>query len=217
MVRRTPRVDRRTFIAAGVVLPVVFVACSDGESGTEEASSSASTSTTSNSGGVTTLAPTPSCEDGDATASQTEGPFFTPDSPEKADLYADVGRGTRLVVSGSVLTSACRPVPRAIVDVWQADDDGNYDNDGFRLRGHVRADAEGRYRFTTLVPGEYAGRTRHIHVKVAPPDSRTLTTQLYFPNDPGNARDRIYRRELEMNIRDAADGKEGTFDFVVEA
>ena len=166
---------------------------------------------------MTTLSPTPSCGEDEATASQTEGPFFTPDSPEKADLYADVGRGTRLVVSGSVLTTACKPVPKAIVDVWQADDEGAYDNDGFRLRGHVLADAEGKYRFTTLVPGEYTGRTRHIHVKVAPPNSRVLTTQLYFPNDPGNARDGIYRRELEMNVRDAGDGKEGTFDFVVDA
>lgn len=199
--------DRRTFLAAGVVLPVAFVACSDDGDG-ERAVAPRSTAS---------LPPTPSCEDGDATASQTEGPFFTPDSPEKSDLYADVGRGTRLALSGAVLTTACRPVAGAVVDVWQADDEGNYDNDGYRLRGHVRTDGEGRYRFTTVVPGEYTGRTRHIHVKVGPPQGRVLTTQLYFPGEPANTRDGIYRRELEMAVRDAADGKEGSFTFVVEA
>jgi protocatechuate 3,4-dioxygenase beta subunit len=56
------------------------------------------------------------------------------------------------------------------------------------LRGHVRADAEGRYRFPYLVPGAYEGRTRHLHVKVAPPAGRLLTTQLYFPGEPKNAK-----------------------------
>ncbi len=74
--------------------------------------------------------------------------------------------------------------------------------------------SRGRFRLETIVPAEYPGRARHIHVKVQAPGKRLLTTQLYFPNDPGNARDGLYRRDLE--IRDFRIG-EGKFDFVVEA
>lgn len=161
------------------------------------------------------LPPTPSCPDDDSTPAQTEGPYFTPNSPEKASLRADVGRGTALVVLGSVVTTSCQPVARALLDFWQADDTGGYDNEGYRLRGHQFTDGEGRYRLETIVPGQYPGRTRHIHVKVQPPGGQVLTTQLYFPGEPANARDRIYRPELVMDVRDMSGGKEATFRFVV--
>jgi len=76
------------------------------------------------------------------------------------------------------------------------------------------SDAQGRYRLETIIPAEYPGRARHIHVKVQAPGRRVLTTQLYFPNQPGNRRDGIYRAELEMKI---AKPGEGAFDFVVDA
>jgi protocatechuate 3,4-dioxygenase beta subunit len=99
--------------------------------------------------------------------------------------------------------------------VWQADASGAYDNSGYRLRGHLFTDAQGRYRFETVVPGLYPGRTRHLHVKVQAPNGPILTTQLYFPGEPQNARDGIYRRELEMDVREVANGREAAFDFVV--
>ena len=164
----------------------------------------------------TTLAPTPECADADdLTPAQTEGPYFKTSSPEKANLYADVNNGTRLVVTGAVVTTSCQPVSRALIDVWQADASGNYDNSGYRLRGHLYTDATGRYRFETVVPGLYPGRTRHIHVKVQAPNGPILTTQLYFPGEPRNASDGIYSRDLEMAISDAADGRNGVYDFVV--
>ena len=164
----------------------------------------------------TTLAPTPECADDDEpTVEQTEGPFFTPNSPERKDLAADVSSGTKLVLTGTVLATDCRPVERALLDFWQADDDGNYDNDGYRLRGHQFTDAEGRYELRTIVPGLYPGRTRHIHVKVQAPNGRILTTQLYFPDEDQNETDGIYSPALLMNIADAADGKAGAFTFVV--
>ena len=76
------------------------------------------------------------------------------------------------------------------------------------------ADALGRYRLETIVPAEYPGRTRHIHVKVQAPRGRVLTTQIYFPGDPGNKRDGLYQAELEMKKRKS---EEATFDFVVGA
>src|SRR5215471_15000816 len=80
------------------------------------------------------LQPTPACEDGDATLAETEGPFFKPRSPERSDLREPGVKGTPVELTGLVLTSRCRPVERALVDLWHADDDGNYDNAGFRLR-----------------------------------------------------------------------------------
>jgi len=150
---------------------------------------------------------------GRLTARQTEGPFFKTDTPQRSSLL-EKGDKNVLVVRGLVLSAQCKPVTNALLDFWHADELGNYDNQGFRYRGHQFTDAQGRFRLETIVPAEYPGRARHIHVKVQAPGKRLLTTQLYFPNDPGNARDGLYRRDLE--IRDFQKG-EGKFDFVVEA
>jgi hypothetical protein len=102
------------------------------------------------------LAPTPECHDGEAaTLPQTEGPFFKPSSPERIELLEEGMAGQPIELVGFVLSRACKPVAGALLDFWQADDKGRYDNSGFRLRGHQFADAEGRYRLRTIVPGAY--------------------------------------------------------------
>ncbi|HJV09483.1 MAG TPA: hypothetical protein VJ653_07370, partial [Acidimicrobiales bacterium] len=165
----------------------------------------------------TTLAPTPQCVDADdVTPAQTEGPYFKASSPERTNIRGDAS-GTKLLLTGTVVTTDCKPVARALVDFWQADAGGNYDNSGFNFRGHQFTDAQGRYRLEAVVPGLYPGRTRHIHVKVQPSGGRILTTQLYFPGEPRNASDGIYRKECEVAISDAADGRNATFQFVVNA
>jgi protocatechuate 3,4-dioxygenase beta subunit len=128
--------------------------------------------------------PTPACSDGDdePTPSETEGPYFKPNSPERASLLESGLGGTRLTVQGRVLSTACAPIAGALLDFWQADDSGNYDNAGFRLRGHQYTDASGRFTLETIVPGLYPGRTRHVHVKAQAPNGPIVTTQLYFPN-----------------------------------
>jgi protocatechuate 3,4-dioxygenase beta subunit len=162
------------------------------------------------------LAPTPECRDGDEpTPRQTEGPFYKPRSPRRSDLTEGV-KGRVIELSGLVLTRRCSSVHRAIVDLWHADDKGTYDNTGFRLRGHQITDAAGGYRFRTIVPAQYTGRTRHFHVKVAAPERPVLTTQLYFPDDRGNAQDFLFRRELLMRVVPAGDGLSARFDFVVD-
>ena len=163
------------------------------------------------------LRPTPSCP-GSAppTGRQTEGPYFKPDSPQRASLLEPGMAGTKIVVTGLVLSTACQPVARALIDVWHADDRGDYDNAGFRLRGHQFTDDQGRYRLETIVPGIYIGRTRHFHVKVQAPSRPVLTTQLYFPGESVNARDPIFSRDLVMQVSDAAGGKAATFDFVLD-
>ena len=162
------------------------------------------------------LDPTPQCHDGEATLRQTEGPFFKPRSPERADLTAPPGRGRLTELSGYVLTRGCRPVSRALLELWHADDAGEYDNRGFRYRGHIFTDAQGRYRFRTIMPGLYPGRTRHYHLKVQAPTRPVLTTQLYFPNEPLNLRDGSFHPELLMRMADAGQGLAARFDFVLD-
>src|ERR1044071_683919 len=110
------------------------------------------------------LAPTPICHDGDEpTVRQTEGPFFKPSSPERADLREPAMGGRPVELSGFVLTRRCRPLNGALVDLWHADDKGEYDNTGFRYRGHVTTGPDGAFRFRTIMPALCSGRTRHYH------------------------------------------------------
>ena len=167
---------------------------------------------------ATVLSPTPAaCDDDDLTPAQTEGPYFTPNSPERASLLEPGVTGTKLVLTGYIVTRDCQPIARALVDFWQADDRGEYDNRGYRLRGHLFTDQNGFYRLETIVPGLYPGRTRHIHVKVQAPNRPVLTTQLYFPSEPRNQSDRIFHPDLVMAVQDTPDGQAATFTFVRDA
>jgi protocatechuate 3,4-dioxygenase beta subunit len=162
------------------------------------------------------LAATPDCRDGDEpTAPETEGPFFKPKSPQRSDLREPATKGKPFELSGYVLTKSCRPVRGAVVDLWHADENGEYDNIGFRYRGHVITEPDGAFRFHTIMPALYPGRTRHYHVKVQAPGSHLLTTQLYFPNEPRNSRDNLFQHELLMRVANAGDGLAGQFDFVL--
>ena len=149
---------------------------------------------------------------GPATARQTEGPFFKTNTPQRITLIEPGTRASKLLVTGRVLTAECKPLKGALLDFWHADEHGEYDNRGFRYRGHQFADADGRYRLETILPAEYPGRARHIHVKVQPAGGRVLTTQVYFPNQPGNQRDGLFREDLVMKM---AERDAGVFDFVV--
>lgn len=83
------------------------------------------------------------------------------------------------------------------------------------MRGHQFSDELGRWWFETIVPGLYPGRTRHFHVKVQRPDGPVLTTQLYFPDEAGNAGDGIFDASLLLKLNEAPDGSYGRYDFVV--
>lgn len=144
------------------------------------------------------------------TARQTEGPFFKPSSPSRTSFVGANVPG--LVLAGRVLGKDCRPLAHALLEFWHADERGEYDNVGFRFRGHQFTDSEGRYRLETIVPAAYPGRTRHIHVKVQRAGGPILTTQLYFPGEPANARDGLFREELV--VRRAEELGLVAFDFV---
>jgi protocatechuate 3,4-dioxygenase beta subunit len=104
-------------------------------------------------------------------------------------------------------------VPGAWLDFWQADVAGRYDNQGFAFRGHQSADARGAYRLETVIPGDYPGRTAHIHVKLRAPGGQTLTTQLFFPGDARNKNDAIFSPALVVSMEPGA--ASAVFDFFI--
>ncbi|MGU3399863.1 intradiol ring-cleavage dioxygenase [Brucellaceae bacterium D45D] len=162
------------------------------------------------------LALTPACGDETAlTPSQTAGPFYTPNAPLKQDLSADAPGGRGLILAGFVLDRDCLPRPGALVEIWHADQHGEYDNQGHRLRGHQLTDAQGRWGFSTIETQHYSFRTAHYHFRVARPDGSLLTTQLYFPNHPRNATDHLFDPRLVLDISLHEGQRVGRFDFVV--
>ena len=161
------------------------------------------------------FAQTSACTPGALTPRLTDGPYFKPNSPERSVLTEPGIPGSKIVLSGLVLDSACKPVKGALVDLWHADGQGNYDNSGYGLRGHQYTDASGRYRFETVEPAPYVGRTRHFHVKVQAPGGPVLTTQLYFPGEAGNGRDGLFRKELLITRKQEGPVIAGGYDFTV--
>jgi protocatechuate 3,4-dioxygenase beta subunit len=163
------------------------------------------------------LAATPQIADADEpTRPLTEGPYFKPRSPLRRSIVPRGAGGTALTLTGRVLTTSGRPVAHALLDFWQADGRGVYDNSGFRFRGHQFTDAQGRFRLLTVVPGIYPGRTKHIHVKAQRPRGSVLTTQLFFPGVARNRTDSIFTAEcLVQNWRVVKGRRLGRFDFVL--
>ena len=151
----------------------------------------------------------------DVTESTTAGPFYKPGAPFRSTLIESGIEGTPFVLSGRVLDPDGALRRNAIVDLWHADATGTYDNEGFRLRGRVRTDGEGRYTFRTIRPKFYSGRPAHFHFKVYGDGVRELTTQLFFTGDPLLGRDRIARSSLILTPQEHEDGLTAAFDFVV--
>lgn len=126
-----------------------------------------------------------------ATTPDVEGPFFEAGAPQRTQLAAADEPGDRLRIEGTVVDQDCRPVAGVLLDVWQADRDGNYHDAGseYRLRAQLLTDAQGRYAFDSIVPGNYpiaegSWRPAHVHFMVSKPGYLPLTTQLYFQGDP---------------------------------
>lgn len=172
------------------------------------------------------------------TPAQTEGPFYPVALPADSDfdLLAQADRrytrGQPAWLEGTVVDTAGRAVRGAQVEIWQCDQDGHYHHPGdggradpaFQGFGRVQVAADGGYRFRTIRPAPYSGRTPHIHLKVRLGARELLTTQVYVDGDPGNTRDGLWRR-LDADERAAltvpfvptADGLRARFAIVVAA
>lgn len=136
------------------------------------------------------------------TPSQTEGPYYRAGAPFRNVLFDEAYFVRPLFMFGAVLNTAAEPLPGALVDIWHADDGGNYDNASPEFRGRGRQladDGSGWWNFTTW-PGYYPGRTKHIHVKASQQGFRTVTSQIYFQGDPRNPSDPLYNPALEMAV-----------------
>ncbi len=156
---------------------------------------------------------------GQPTIELTEGPYYTTGSPENINLYTGTEPGTKLILSGYVLDTGCRPIANAWLDFWQANGNGEYDNSGYSLRGHQYTDEDGKYTLTTVIPAEYPGRTPHIHLKVqANTNSSIITSQLFIPGVAANDTDNIYDSSLLIqNVKDTAEGKTANYNFIITA
>jgi protocatechuate 3,4-dioxygenase, beta subunit len=175
------------------------------------------------------LAPTPTTGD---------GPFYPSRMP--ADIDNDLVKiegavreagGDILRLGGTVRDAKGRSLAGARVEIWQCDangvylDSGSYGDSrdhGFQGFGHAIADSEGRFRFRTIVPVPYTGRTPHIHVKVLKDGREVLTSQLYRAGYPQNASDFLFRRmsaaeqeRVSMALVPATDTKRPTFQSEV--
>jgi len=167
----------------------------------------------------TEMDPTLACAGGKTsgtpTVSLTEGPYYTPDTPELSSLYQEGMAGTKLILTGYVYDTNCQPVANAWLDFWQADANGVYDNSGYILRGHQYTDSNGRFELITVVPGIYPGRTEHIHFKVQAPGGQIITSQLFFPDVVQNDSDGIFDESLLLSVQETSDGLLGQYNFVV--
>ena len=145
------------------------------------------------------------------TPRQSAGPFY-PDQPlldDDNDLTRVPGRvapakGAHTDLQGRLLDRNGKPISGARIEIWQCDANGRYrhtrdpsqaqPDPGFQGKGSALTDREGRYRFRTIRPVPYPGRTPHIHVAVFTDQPRPFTTQLYVAGEPGNGEDFLYRR-----------------------
>ena len=170
-----------------------------------------------------------------ATPAQTEGPFYPVALP--ADSDADLlrngslqyTRGEPAWVEGVVTDLEGRPLAGAQVEIWQCDHAGHYHHPGdggradpsFQGFGRMTLGSDGRYRFRTIRPVPYTGRTPHIHVKVKMQQRELLTTQLYVEGEPRNERDFLWRnlgaeRDLvTVAFRAGPDGVRASFTIVI--
>ncbi|REL38130.1 hypothetical protein DYD21_05845 [Rhodohalobacter sp. SW132] len=152
------------------------------------------------------------------------GPFYRAEAPFREALNVLSEEGTPVVISGKVMGGAeCgSPLADALVDVWQADHDGEYDNESeeFKYRGRILTNEQGEYEFMSILPGRYLNggqfRPRHIHFMVKAENHMDLVTQLYFEGDEYIEVD-PWAREAEperiISLHEEDDILTGSFDI----
>jgi len=165
---------------------------------------------------------TPIC---DPTTEDILGPFFSEGAPETNSIVPENYEGELLFLTGKLSTTNCEVgIASAVLDFWQADENGAYDNGGFNFRGKVLTDEDGNYTLETIIPGKYLNgsqfRPAHIHLKVQAEGYEDLVTQIYFEGDVNIQTDHwassptAVNRIIALNSGIAGNWF-GTFDIVV--
>ena len=160
------------------------------------------------------------------TPENPEGPYYRSGAAMTTDIAGTI-KGTPLVIEGTIKSADCRRLGGALMDVWHCDADGQYDNNlygddpvevaRYRLRGRFRADGEGNYRFTTIMPGNYNPRPRHIHLKLEAEGHAPLTTQIYFSGESAVQDEGWATPELIVDLTSTRSGFSGRFDPVLRS
>lgn len=161
-----------------------------------------------------------------ATEADFRGPMYLAGAPRRSVLAGPKEPGERLLIRGTIFGSDCRtPLPRTLLDVWQADARGEYHwkDEDYRLRGQLLTNERGGYEIATIKPAGYSGRPAHIHFTIAAPGHVPLTTQLYFKGDPrldhdvcGSACKSDDPHRI-VELAKEANGLSGTFDVVLKS
>lgn len=157
--------------------------------------------------------PAPDC----GTTADILGPYYRPGAPFRTEFTVPGHAAPALRVQGTVFGADCTsPLADALVEYWQSDSAGQYDNDSpdFRFRGRFRTGADGQYAFSTIVPGRYLNgntfRPSHIHFRITAPGHRELVSQVYFKDDPYVAADPWASRPAAklriLTLENGADG-----------
>jgi catechol 1,2-dioxygenase len=170
-------------------------------------------------------------QDCNLTTDDIMGPYFVEDAPIRMVIAHADEPGQRLYISGRILQNDCEtPITGAMLEVWQANDAGCYSinldcntgnpgDDDFNLRGKMFSNANGQYAFETILPGNYANRPMHIHIKITTPDGEILVSQIYFDSDPlcdtdpwcQDAEERI------LSLNEDSSGLYGQLDIVMNS
>ncbi len=164
------------------------------------------------------------------TLATPDGPFYFSGTPEARDIAATQTPGQPMVFQGRVVDEQMQPIPEAVIEIWHANGDGDYDiSGGNNCRGHQFTDENGCFEFSTVKPMGYGEPTKsitgiidyraaHIHVKILTQTGAELTTQVFFPDDPRNPTDMLYdtfKDALFVNVADIDDALYARFDFVL--
>jgi protocatechuate 3,4-dioxygenase beta subunit len=154
--------------------------------------------------------------DHDVTHPVSQGPAYKPGAPFRTEIINPGTPGSRFLLRGRVFSTSDKPLPEALVDLWNVQNSGEYDFAGFNLRGRQLTTKEGRFEFLTIEAIPYGSRTAHFHFKVSAPGYQPLTTELYLPGIAQNSRDSSFRNSNLLQTVDEAGIRKGTYEFYLQ-